>query len=302
MNIKAYIKNPFRIFYRFNYCKASHLLSDKALIKLIFRARMGYKLNLDNLKTFNEKLQWLKLYDRRPEYTTMVDKLAAKDYVADILGDQFIIPTLGVWDSFDEINFDSLPNQFVLKCTHNCGDVVICKDKELFDKSAAREITEKSLKTDFYKRSREWPYKNVSRKVFAEKYLEDSETGEARDYKFFCFNGKPDCVMVCIDRQSPSGAKFYFFDSNWKLKRYNVRGKNAPAGFTMPKPSCMDDMFGLAEKLAVSTKAPFVRVDFYEINGQAYFGELTFYPDSGFDSNILPETDNRFGTMIKLTD
>ena len=302
MSIKAYLKNPFRIFFRFNYLNISHLLPDTALVRLIFRARMGYKLDLNNPKTFNEKIQWLKLNDRQPEYTTMVDKYAVKDYIAKTIGKGYVIPTYGVWDSFDEIDFDKLPEQFVLKCTHGTGDVVICKDKKQLDLLSAKRTLEKALTTDYYLRSREWPYKNVPKRIIAEKYMEDSETCEARDYKFFCFNGRPDCVMLCYDRHSSTGAKFLFFDSNWELKKYNFRGQLITGDVNYLKPDRLDDMFGLAEKLAISTKAPFVRVDFYEINGQVYFGELTFYPDSGFDSNILSETDNRFGTMIKLTD
>lgn len=291
---------PRRFWRKFTKTKIYNYIPDKWAVKIKYRNHFNKKLDLKNPKTFNEKLQWLKLYDRKPEYTTMVDKLAVKQYVADKIGEEYIIPTLGAWDSFDEIDFDSLPNQFVLKCTHSSADTVICKDKAKFDKESAKKKLEKSLHTDYYLVSREWPYKNVPRKIFAEKYMEDSETHEVRDYKFFCFNGVPDCVMLCYDRYSDSGAKFLFFDYNWELKKYNYRGKQASGDYSFLKPYRINDMFRFAEVLAKEIKAPFVRVDLYEVNGNIYFGELTFYPTSGFDTNLLPEADLYFGSKIDL--
>lgn len=273
------------------------LIPDKLYLELMFRRRMGKKLNLDNPRTFNEKLQWLKLYDRRPEYTKMVDKYAVKKYVADIIGEEYIIPTLGVWESFDEIDFSQLPNQFVLKCTHDSGGLVICRDKSRFDRESARKKIDKSLKRNYYYSGREWPYKNVPPRIIAEKYMEDSKTKELRDYKFFCFNGYVDCVMICLDRYT-GDTKFYFFDKYWNLKRLNKRGKEAPENFTLPKPECIDEMFEIAA--ALSKNIPFMRVDLYQSNGKVYFGELTFFPDSGFDANLLSKTDKYFGDLINL--
>lgn len=263
---------------------------------------MGKKLDLKNPQTFNEKLQWLKLYDRCPEYTTMVDKYAVKQWVADRIGEEYIIPTLGVWDSFDDIDFDQLPGQFVLKCTHSSGDVVICKDKSSFDKTQSRAQLIECLNKDLYTIAREWPYKNVPRRIIAEQYMEDQETQELRDYKFFCFNGAPDCVMLCYDRYSDLGTKFLFFDENWELKKYNFRGMQTSGDLSYLKPYNINEMFRLAEVLAKETKAPFLRVDLYEINHRVYFGELTFYPASGFDNNILPEADKYFGNKVRLFD
>ena len=272
-------------------------MPDAILLKVLFRLRVGYRLDLKNPKKFNEKIQWLKLFNRNPLYTTLVDKYAVKQCIADKIGEQYIIPTLGVWNKFDEIDFDKLPNQFVLKCTHDSGSYIICKDKTKFDVDSARKKLSSALKRNYYFAGREWPYKNVSPRIIAEKYIED-RNGAFVDYKFSCFNGNVDCVMVCLDRHI-NDVKFYFFDKNWNLKRLNVRGKNAPEGFTIPKPSCMDEMFEIAAKL--SKDIPFVRVDLFECDGKVYFGEMTFYPDSGFDANLLPETDDYFGSLIDLS-
>lgn len=280
-----------------------HLLDwmpDVLFLKLAYNSRMGKKLNLQNPQTFNEKLQWLKLYDRKPEYTMMVDKYKVRDYIAEKLGEEYLIPLLGVWNDPDEIDFDALPNQFVLKCNHNSGlGMCICKDKAKLDIKKVKEELRKGLAQDYYLTGREWPYKDVPRKIICEQYMEDStHKGSLTDYKFFCFSGDADCVMVCLDRFS-SDTKYYFFDKEWKLKRLNIRGKNEPEDFTIPKPECMDDMFSIAEKL--SSGLPYSRIDLYECNGKVYFGEITFFPDSGFDANILPEADQYFGNMINLT-
>ena len=191
------------------------LLSDKQYTKLQYRVVTGHKLNLKNPKNYNEKLQWLKLYDRKPVYTTIVDKFAVKGYVRDIIGEQYIIKTIGVWDRFDDIEFDKLPDQFVLKTTHGGGNtgVVICRDKKTIDVKRAKSILEKSLKRDAYKVSREWPYKNVPRRIIAEEYMEDSKTGELRDYKFFCFDGEPKALFVASERQKKEEPCFDFFDT-----------------------------------------------------------------------------------------
>jgi len=256
---------------------------------------MKRPLDLKNPKTFNEKLQWLKINDRRPEYINMVDKYAAKEFAARIIGDEYIIPTLGVWNHFDDIDFSNLPNQFALKCTHDSGSYFICKDKSSFDKNVAKIKIESGLKRNFYYYGREWPYKKIKPRIIAETYIEDSPETGLPDYKFFCFNGEVDSVMVCIDRHIKE-TKFYFFDKNWILLRYNVRGKNAPKDFSLPQPKNIHKMFELAAKL--SKNIPFVRVDLYEAQNKIYFGEMTFYPDSGFDPNILEETDLLWGEKI----
>jgi len=272
-------------------------MPDNEFLTKKFRAIMGKELNLENPTTFNEKLQWLKLNYRKDYLTTIVDKYAVRDYIKEKLGEEYLIPLIGVWEKAEDIDFDVLPNKFALKCNHNSGlGMCICRDKTKINKEKIIKELKKGLKQDYYLTGREWPYKNVKRKIICEKFMSDSSGGLV-DYKFFCFNGYVDCVMVCLDRHI-GDTKFYFFDSDWQLKRINVRGKNAPDGFTINKPTCMDKMFDIARDL--SKGFPFVRVDLYECNGQIYFGELTFFPDSGFDPNILPETDEYFGAKINL--
>lgn len=264
---------------------------------------MKKKLDLKEPKTFQEKLQWLKLYNRRPIFTLMVDKISVKEYISNIIGEEYIIPTLGVWKRFEDIEFENLPDQFVLKTNNGGGNsgVVICKDKQCFNYDEAKRKLTHSLKCNIYNIYKEWPYKNVEPKIFAEQYMVDDSdfnNGGLTDYKFTCFDGRVDNVMVCLDRHLKD-TKFYFFDSDWQLMRLNIRGKNALQDFTLPKPPCIDEMFRLAAQL--SKGIPFLRVDLYCINGHIYFGEMTFYPQSGFDSNLLDTTDLTWGRYVDLT-
>ena len=274
-------------------------LPDSIYLKRKFKKKMGKPLDLKNPKTFNEKLQWLKLHDRRPEYTTIVDKYAGKKFAADIIGEEYIIPTLGVWDRFDDIDFNSLPNKFVLKCTHDSGSFIICKDKSSFDIESAKKKIESALKRNFYYYGREWPYKNIKPRIIIEELIESSPETGLPDYKFFCFNGEADSVMVCIDRHIKA-VKFFFFDKNLSLLRYNEEGKNAPEEFTLPLPKTIHTMFEIAEKL--SKNIPCVRVDLYSIEDKIYFSEMTFYSDSGFDLSILEEADLLWGEKISIKD
>lgn len=271
------------------------IIPDKFQIESYFYLEMGKKLDLNNPKTMNEKLQWLKLYNRKEEYRSLVDKVKVKDIVAKSIDSEYVVPILGVWDSFDEIDFAKLPNQFVLKTNHSGGNtgVIIVPDKSKLNKAEAKAKLELSLKDDVYTKYREWPYKGMEKKIFAEEYL----GSDLVDYKFYCFDGDADCVLLCIDRQIGS-PKFYFFDKDWNLCRYNKRGKDAPEGFTLPKPEGIDKMFELASQM--SKGMPFVRMDFFDVNGKIYFGEYTFFPASGYDYNRLPESDLYFGNKIKL--
>lgn len=272
--------------------------SEELYLKTRFRLEMGRKLDLNNPNTFSEKIQWLKLYNRKHEYTKMVDKYAVKDYVASIIGEEYIIPTLGVWDNPEDIDWDLLPNQFVLKTTHGGGGdgVIVCRNKSTANKQQILEKLKMSLMQDIARYSCEWPYKNVPRRILAEQYIEDSN-GELNDYKFSCFNGNVTDVMVCLDR-SKGESKYYFFDKDWKLLPLNVRGKNTPKDFTLSKPSCMDKMFEIASML--SKDLPYARIDLYAVDNRPFFGEITFYPASGFDRNLLPETEAFHGSMIVL--
>lgn len=272
-------------------------LPDKLYVSLKYRCKLHKSINWNKLSSFNEKLQWLKLYGRKPEYTIYVDKYAVRDYIAKTIGEEYLIPLLGVWDTPEEINFDQLPNQFVLKCNHDSGGLCICKDKSTFDIQSAKKKLGKSLVTDYYLASREWPYKNVSRKIIAEKYMEDSKTKELRDYKFFCFNGVVKALFVATDRQNKStDTKFDFFDAEYNHLNFTHGHPNA---LQIPeKPKNFELMKQLAAKLA--TNIPHVRVDFYEINGKVYFGEMTFFHHSGFVP-FRPEIwDKKFGSWLEL--
>lgn len=279
------------------------IVPDRLYLKLLFRLKMGYKLNLDNPKTFNEKLQWLKLNNRKAEYTKMVDKFAVKEYVAKIIGEEYIIPTLGVWDKFEDIDFDRLPNQFVLKTTHGGGGVgvVICKDKSQFDIEAAKIRLNKALGHCIYKSLKEWPYKSVPRRIIAEKYMvdkvtEDNPYGDLIDYKFYCFNG---CVKVCMlatERFTETGVCFDYFDREFNHYPFAQGGPNSKK--SIEKPELLDEMIAVATKL--SEGLPHVRVDLYCVDKQIYFGELTLFDSSGFAEFDPIEWDYTFGSWIEL--
>lgn len=296
--IKKGIHNPRKLAVYILF-QIAPILPDRFYIKILFRLKMGYKLNLDSPQTYSEKLQWLKLYNRKPEYTQMVDKYEAKKYVANIIGEEYIIPTLGVWDKFDDINIDKLPDQFVLKTTHGGGNtgVVICKDKSTLDRDAAKKKLDRSLKSDIYKSLKEWPYKNVAKRIIAEQFIESSERQDLADYKFFCFNGEPKFCQVIAGRESGT-TTIDWYDKNWIHQDFH-EPKNYPfskEGHT--KPSCFEEMLHLASKLSVGQ--PFLRVDFYEIDNQIKFGELTFFPTSGMGGFDPMEWDYKFGEWIKL--
>ena len=273
-----------------------HFLKDEVFLKLNYEYVFDKKLNLDNPKTFNEKIQWLKLNDRKDIYTTMVDKYEVKKYVSDIIGEDYIIPTLGVYDTFNEIDFDNLPSSFVIKCTHDSGGLVIVKDKDNFNKKKARKIIDKSLKKNFYYKSREWPYKNVKPRIIIEPYLEDKVYNELRDYKFFCFNGKVKLMFIASNRQGEGDTYFDFFDD--KFKHLNIKNVH-PMNPSIPdKPKGFDKMKELTKILSKDNRM--MRVDFYEVNGKIYFGELTLYHWSGFSPFTPEEWDEKIGKFITL--
>lgn len=274
--------------------KVLRILSDKAYIKLMFRIRVGKHLNLKNPKSFNEKLQWLKLYNRKDIYREMADKYKVREIIKQKIGEEYLIPLLGVYNSFDEIDFDKLPKQFVIKCNHDSGSVVVCNDKDNFDKEKAQEKIEKALKKDYYLIGREWQYKNIERKIVVEKYLNEISNEDLRDYKFFIFNGKLAYILVCSNRFTK--VKFTFFDKNGKFM--DCRQGGAEYDKSIKLPSNYKKMVELAEKLAEDTIQ--VRVDFYDINGKIYFGELTFFDSSGYAKFSPEEWDYKIGDMLKL--
>ena len=285
------------IAYNFSKTAISHLMPDKMYLKYMFRSHFGKRLNLKNPKTFNEKLNWLKLYNRDPRYTDLVDKYEVKQYIAETIGEHYVIPTLGVWDSFEKIDFCSLPNQFVLKCTHDSGSVVICRDKSTFDIEKAREKLTRKLKSNLFWHGREWPYKKLKPRILAEVYMEDEKTAELRDYKFFCFDGEVKALFIATDRQKMGEeVKFDFFDPDFNWLPF--RQGHDHANIHPEKPVCFDEMKELAAKLSVGI--PHVRVDFYEVNGKVYFGELTFFHFCGMVPFEPEEWDEILGEWITL--
>lgn len=276
--------------------KLMRILPDSLYIQIKYFYRFHKFANINHPITYNEKLQWMKLNDRNPLYTKLCDKYEVKEYVKNIIGEKYIIPTLGIYDSFDEINFDELPNQFVLKCTHDSGGLVICKDKSIFDVEKAKEKINNSLKTNYYYHSREWPYKNIKPRIIAEKYMEDM-SGDLTDYKFFCFDGEVKALYVATDRQlKDEETKFDFFDDEFNhLDLYNSHPNSKKE---IKKPEHFDEMKQIASKLSKGFKH--VRVDLYESGGKVYFGELTFFHMSGFQPFIPEKWDYIFGEWFKL--
>ena len=279
----------------FTRMSVSHLVSDRTYLKLQYRACVGKKLNLNRPTGFNEKLQWLKLYDRNTDYIRMVDKCDVKEYVANAIGDEYIIPTLAVWERAEDITIDELPEQFVLKCTHDSGSVVICKNKADFDLEKAKAQLAIALQKNMFWHGREWPYKNVKPRIIAEQYMSD-DSGELSDYKFMCFNGTVKCSFVCTERFSGKGLHVTFLDKDWKVMPFERSFPSVKEG--LPKPLNYEKMVELAEKL--SAGIPFVRVDFYEVDNQIYFGELTFFPGNGTETFQPKEWDDILGSWIEL--
>lgn len=271
-------------------------LPDEVYIKLYFRINTKKKLNLKQPKSFNEKLNWLKLNDRNPFYSEVVDKYKNREYIKNTIGEKYLIRLLGVWENFDDIDFDKLPERFVLKCNHDSGGIVICTDKNELDIKEARKKINNSLKCQFYYIGREWQYKMIKPVIICEELIGDGVIPPA-DYKFSCFNGRPDNVMVCSGRETGT-PQYYFFDMEWNLKRYNRWGKIAPEGFTLPKPDNFDEMIKIAEIL--SQPYYYARIDLYNIEGKIYFGEVTLCPNSGFDANLTDEANALFGEMMHL--
>lgn len=277
-------------------------LPDKPYLSLRYRFQMGHWIDWKNPKTFSEKLQWLKVFNRKPEYTIMVDKYAVKKYVADLIGSQYIIPTLGVWDKVEDIDWNSLPNQFVLKTTHGGGGggVYICKDKTSFDKHAIIEKLKVSLSSEIYPELREWPYKDVPKRIIAEKFMspvKEPKPMDLPDYKFFCFNGEPKYCQVIRDRHSKETIDFY--DMKWNHQEFVGLNPIARNGLTpVARPEHLEEMQIICRKL--SKDVPFLRVDLYVIDGKEYFGELTFYPASGMGVFTPGEWNSKLGELLTL--
>lgn len=271
-------------------------LSDKLYLKLLFRHRVGYRLNLDNPLTYNEKLQWLKLNDKHSEYTMMVDKIEAKKYVASIIGEEYIIPTIGIYNNVDEIDFDKLPQQFVLKCTHDSGGIVVCKDKSKLDIEQVKAKLRKGWGENYFKYNREYPYRDVKPRIIVEVYMEDESGYELKDYKFFCFNGEPRFFKIDFNRLKNHRANYY--DLNMNLQEFGEKKFPPNPSVNFLKPANFEKMISIARQLAGNI--PFVRIDLYNVNGHIYFGEITFFPASGMGQFTSNEWDYRIGDLLQL--
>lgn len=270
---------------------------DETYLKMCFLIEMHQRLDFIHPRTFNQKLQWLKIYDRNPKYTMMVDKYAVKEYISGIIGKQYIVPTLGVWEHFDDIDFTSLPNQFVLKTTHGGGGlgIVLCDDRGTLDKATAKHNLEKTLKMDIYRNLREWPYKNVPHRIIAEQMLVSSDGKPVNDYKFFCFNGNVKVFKVDYDRFVEHHANYY--DREGNLLPFG-EADLPPQDVPSLVPANYKTMITLAEKIAKDI--PFLRIDFYDVNGKIYFGETTFYPASGLGRFTDERWDEKLGEWLEL--
>lgn len=269
-------------------CKCAQIIPTKLYLKLLYRIKTGKILHLDNPVTYSEKLNWLKVYDRNPLYTKLVDKYLVRQYVEECIGTKYLIPLIGVWDKFEDIDFSKLPEKFVLKCTHDFGSVVIVEDKSQMDIEKARSVINDELRYNFYYRGREWAYKDVKPRVIAEQFMSD---GNARltDYKFFCFGGEVKFMFIATGR----GADLRFDFFTREFEHMNITNGVPNAEIPPCKPSLYDEMILIAEKLAQGI--PNVRVDLYEINGEIYFSEMTFYHNGGMVAFDPYEADAQLG-------
>lgn len=294
-----YTKHPGDFFVRFFLRKLP--ISDEKYLKLWYWIYTGKCLNLKNPRTYNEKLQWLKLYDRNPIYTKMVDKYEVKSIVSERIGNHYVIPLLGVWDTPKDINFDLLPEKFVLKVTHGGGNsgVVICRNKDCLDIVSVIKKLNKCLTYDGYTGNKEWPYKDVPRRVIAEEYMEDIETKELRDYKFFCFDGEPKLLFVASGRGRQKEPNFDWFDMEYNHIPLKTEHPNSDINHLPQKPHCFEEMKQIAAKLAQGI--PHVRIDLYEVNKRIYFGEYTFFHWSGINRFDPEEWNYTMGEWIKLS-
>lgn len=293
--IMHYIKCPKEIIIYLMNKGAFKNMDDEKYIKLKYKLIMGEKLNLDNPKKLSEKLQWLKLYDRKDIYTQMVDKYESKKFLRTVIDEKYIIPTYGVYNSFDEIDFDKLPKEFIMKCTHDSGGAFMCNDKEKFDKDIAKKTINKFLKRKYFYIHREWPYKNVKPRIIIEKYLKNKDNTDLIEYNWFCFNGEPKFLMACYgDRATARYNDYYDID----FKKLDFRCVYNTCEQPMQKPEIFDEMLELCKK--ISKNVPSLRVDFYEVDGKIYIGELTFFHWAGYTKFEPREWDLKLGKLLVL--
>lgn len=280
--------------FRLKLINCLRFIPTKPYLKMVYKIKTGKKLNLKNPVGFNEKLNWLKVNDVHPEYTDYADKIKVREIVKEKIGEDICFPLLGQWDRYEDIDFDSLPDQFVLKCNHDSASVNVVNDKSKINHKALKKFYKGRLKLNVYTIGREYPYKNIKPKIIAEKYMTPEGESDIKDYKFFCFNGKPEIMFIATDRSID--CKFDFFDMDFN--HLDIENIHPQSGKTIEKPALFEEMKAMAEKLAEGMK--FVRIDLYEIEGKIYFGEFTFFHGGGFWLFNPPEWEKKLGDMITL--
>lgn len=296
--LAKYVRSPLLLFWRMGLEGHFKFLPDELYLRICFRIRLGYPLDLHAPRTFNEKIQWLKLHDQRPEYQQLVDKLAVRDYIQSRVGEQYLIPLLGIWDRAEDVDFSSLPNQFVLKCTHDSGSRVICQDKSELDQKVVRKKLARRLRRNYFWAGREWPYKNVTPRIIAEQYIANADGSPLVDYKFLCFNGEPKFIEAHFDRSS--ALRINTYDLDWNLlPYYAVDCPNDPVR-AVPRPGRLDEILAFVKRII--PPCPHVRVDTYLPDNRIYFSEFTFYSGSGFYAFRPEQFDRIQGDLIVLPD
>lgn len=273
-------------------------IPDLLYLKIYFYLIFKRKLNIKKPKTFNEKIQWMKFNYRNPMYSFVSDKIRVRKYIEERIGKEYLIPLIGYWKNFDEIDFKKLPNKFVLKCNHDSGGIIICKDKKELNLKKIKRKLEGNLKRNFFYIGREWQYKNIKPMIMCETLLLDDKGNIPLDYKINCFDGKVDSIMVCEGRFTKEGVKFYLFDKKWNFLRYNKGDEKLPSDFTLPKPDTLKEMLNIAEVLSKDFK--YARIDLYSLNSKVYFSEITLSPNSGFDKDITYKVDRIWGDKLKI--
>ena len=274
----------------------TRIIPDELYLRIAYRMVTGKTLHLNPPVTFNEKLQWLKLHNRQPLFTQMVDKYGVREFIKERIGEEYLIPVYGVWDKPENVDFSTLPDRFVLKCTHDCGGVIICRDKSKFNKEDAISTLKECMKKNFYYQGREWPYKNVIPRVYAEAYLEDKGETQLTDYKVFNFNGTPRIIQVDFDRYTDHKRKF--FDTEWNEMDVTFH-QPYQSDKVIKKPACLDEMLELSRKL--SAGFPHLRTDFYIVNDRLYVGEMTFFHGTGFGKWTPESFDAEMGSWLDLS-
>lgn len=292
-----YIKNPLELFLVLGNREFLNWIDDEKYIKIAHRIKLNEKLDLENPITYNQKLQWLKIYNRDVLYNKLVDKYRVREFIKERIGSKYLIPLIGVWENVEDIDFNSLPNQFVLKCTHNSGGLVICKDKRELNIKSVKDKLEKSLKHNYYWGQREWVYKDVPPLIIAEKYIADDSGKNIRDYRFFCFNGEPKFISVDLDIINKDQTRRNIYDLEWNLLDIEISYPKEE-NKKLLKPKNLEIMIEIAKEL--SKDIPHLRVDLYNVDGKILFGELTFFHQSGWGKFNPKKWDEILGNWLTL--